>query len=284
MKKISVLMGIVFFLTACMSNTPQPNSISDADKIATIVAGTLSAVTLQAPPTEIPATPTITPFPGIPVSYDKVSLVIPPTIANGISGNTLPRVDADSSFWGGIPEHIHIDLNSYILQGTQPQPKIDVYPADEYATLQNAIANNIAKLNNIIENPTQQLNDESLPVYHTNAAQLFASNRKVIHFQNGQGVRYITEFAQYPAPINNHDVFYYFSGLTDNKKFYITIFLPINTNQLPENAQIVKTPPSDMQQYYLNITTLLNNTQADAFNPNIDLLDTLISSINIIEK
>src|SRR5258706_14111 len=180
-------MGIIIFLTACMSNTTQPNSISDADKIATIVAATLSAATLQAPPTEIPATPTITPFPGIPVSYTK-------------------------------------------------------------------------------------------------AAQLFASNRKVIHFRNGQGVRYITEFAQYPAPINNHDVFYYFSGLTDNKKFYIMIILPINTNQLPENAQTVKTQPSDMQQYYLNITTLLNNTQADAFIPNIDLLDTLISSINIIEK
>ncbi len=59
MKKISSLMGIIFFLTACMSNTPQPNSTSDADKIATIVAGTLSVATLQAPPTEIPATPTI---------------------------------------------------------------------------------------------------------------------------------------------------------------------------------------------------------------------------------
>lgn len=59
MKKFSILMGIMLFLTACMSNTPQPNSISDADKIATVVAGTLSAATLQAPPTEIPATPTL---------------------------------------------------------------------------------------------------------------------------------------------------------------------------------------------------------------------------------
>jgi hypothetical protein len=58
-KKFSILMGVVFFLTACMSNTPQPNSTSDADKIATIVAGTLSAATVQTPAPEIPATPTL---------------------------------------------------------------------------------------------------------------------------------------------------------------------------------------------------------------------------------
>ena len=59
MKKFSILMGIMIFLTACMSNTPQPNSISDADKISTIVAGTLSAATVQTPAPEIPATPTL---------------------------------------------------------------------------------------------------------------------------------------------------------------------------------------------------------------------------------
>lgn len=301
MKKISVLMGIVFFLTACMSNTPQPNPISDADKVATIVAGTLAAYQPTEVPstplsTEVPATPTQTPFPGIQVSYDKISLVIPPTIANGISGNIIPRVEADNSPMGGAPEIIQIDLDNYILQGTQSQPKIFVYPADEYAALQDAIADNITKLNSVIENPNQQLNDESLPRYPVNAAQLFASNRKVVHFQNGQGIRYVTQFAQYPAPINNHDVFYYFSGLTDNKQYYITVVLPINTNQLPENVQLADSQPagglyfppgftntneSDWRAYHNNIANLLDNTQADGFLPNLDLLDTLISSINI---
>lgn len=59
MKKNSILMGIALFLSACISSTPQPNPISDTDKIATIVAGTLSVTTLQAPPAEISATPTL---------------------------------------------------------------------------------------------------------------------------------------------------------------------------------------------------------------------------------
>ncbi len=301
MKKISILMGIIFFLTACTSNAPQPSSISDTDKIGTIVAGTLTAYQ----PTEIPstplntevlATPTQTPFPGIQVSYDKISLVIPPTIASGISGNTIPPVEADSSPWGGAPEHIQIDLDNYFLQDMRSQPIINVYPADEYATLQDAIANNITKLNSVIENPSQQLTDEILPRYLVNAAQLFVSNRKVVTFQNGQGIRYLTQFAQYPAPINNHDVFYYFSGLTDNKQYYITVVLPINTNQLPENVQLADSQPAgglyfppgftntnenDWREYHNSIANLLDNTQADAFIPNLDLLDTLISSINI---
>jgi hypothetical protein len=54
-KKLSILIAIAFCITACIGNTPQPNSISDADKIETIVAGTLAAYL----PTEIPARPTL---------------------------------------------------------------------------------------------------------------------------------------------------------------------------------------------------------------------------------
>lgn len=54
MRKFLSLIMIALFLSACASNAPQPSPISDADQIATIVVGTLSAM----PPTEIPATPT----------------------------------------------------------------------------------------------------------------------------------------------------------------------------------------------------------------------------------
>lgn len=298
MKKLSAFMVVVLFLSACTSNTPQADSTIDNDKVATIVVGTLSAMTMQALK-EVTVIPTTTPFPGTPVSYDKVSLVIPPTIASGISGSTILLTAEDSAPWGSEPEHIQVNLDNYILQGARLQPRIYLYPAEEYAALQDMIANNIAKLNSIFENPNQQLTDETLPFHLVNAARLFASNRKAIHFQNGQGIRYITQHAQYPAPINNYDLFYYFSGLTNSKKFYITVILPISTNQLPESAQLGDSQPAgglylppginntnenDWREVYLNITTLLDNTQADAFSPSTNLLDDLIGSINIVDK
>jgi len=59
MRKFSILIVMAVFMSACASNIPQSNSISDADKVATVVAATLSAATLQAPSTEILATPAI---------------------------------------------------------------------------------------------------------------------------------------------------------------------------------------------------------------------------------
>ena len=56
MRKFSILIVIALFISACASNTPQPDSMSDDNQVATIVAGTLSAVNTQTPPTEIPAT------------------------------------------------------------------------------------------------------------------------------------------------------------------------------------------------------------------------------------
>src|SRR5436190_16328103 len=58
MKKYLTFTAIILCLSACASNTPQPSPISDADKVATIVAATLSAINTQTPPTEIPATAT----------------------------------------------------------------------------------------------------------------------------------------------------------------------------------------------------------------------------------
>lgn len=55
MKKRSIMMAMILFLSACTSNTPQPNPISDADKVATVVAETLTAYT----PTKASATPTM---------------------------------------------------------------------------------------------------------------------------------------------------------------------------------------------------------------------------------
>jgi|RhiMetdeSRZDD1v2_1073273.scaffolds.fasta_scaffold23987_7 hypothetical protein len=58
MRKSSILIVIALFISACVSNTPEPNPLSASDQIATIVASTLAAMNTQLPATEVPATPT----------------------------------------------------------------------------------------------------------------------------------------------------------------------------------------------------------------------------------
>lgn len=286
MKQTILSILIIGVLTGC-NTTPVPTK-SQVTPITTNVVTTLETAT----PTEVQVTPTATAFPGIAVAFDKVNLVIPLSVASGVKGNIVPLVDGTDGapWWAIAPEHLQLDLEDYILQDKQLQPQILIYPTNEY----DAIAENITRLNTITKTPNQLFTDEILPTPLVNAVQLFASNKKVVSFQNGQGVRYVTQVDQYYAPINNYELFYYFSGLTNDQKYYITATLPISASNLPDNVQ-PGSPPVDitgldstqmeavLQEYYNNMTTILNNTQANGFTPDLDLLDALINSISIVE-
>jgi hypothetical protein len=284
-------MSMIFIsstLTACLDNSSAPTLTTDTDQIATMVAATLSASL----PTEDQVEPTITPFPGIRVSFEYLHLVLPSTVAGGGRGIKVPGSEGtEFPSWEISPEHIQLDLDTYILQNTGLQPQIFVYPAEEYAMLEPPIAENIAHLQEVLDNPGQPLTDDVLPTYHINAAQLFRSNIKIAAFQNGLGIRMLTQIAQDFVAINNHDLIYFFSGLTNDGKYYVVAILPIKAPGLPENYQSGEFPdPNDstntenaLQDYYSDVTLRLNNTRADSFTPNIKLLDTLINSINIAE-
>jgi hypothetical protein len=147
-------------------------------------------------------------------------------------------------------------------------------------------------LQEVLDNPGKPLTEDVLPTYHINAAQLFTSNIKIVAVQNGLGIRMLTQIAQDFVPINNHDLIYFFSGLTNDGKYYVVAILPINLAGLPENDPFGEFPDpnntgpgnyTDPENYYSNATLRLNNTQADSFTPDLDLLDTLINSINIEE-
>ena len=125
---------------------------------------------------------------------------------------------------------------------------------------------------------------------------MFASNVQVISFQNGQGVRFLTQYAQYAAPANNRDLFYEFQGVTRDGAYYIVAILPIHNPMLAETSDAgaplpvggvpysyMIDPNTDMQLYYRSATDVLNATPQDAFTPTLDQLDLLIQSIRIAD-
>jgi hypothetical protein len=127
-----------------------------------------------------------------------------------------------------------------------------------------------------------------------NTQQVFASNVQVISFQNGRGVRFLTEYAQYAASVNNTDLFYNFQGVTSDGAYYVIAILPITAPALAETSDggaalpsggipysYFADPSTDMQAYYTAVTALLNATSLDAFFPTINQLDTLIQSMRI---
>ena len=128
-----------------------------------------------------------------------------------------------------------------------------------------------------------------------NAAQVFPSNIQTISFQNGSGVRFLTEYAQYAASANNQDLFYHFQGFSDDGEYYIIAILPTTMPLLAETSDGDAALPSggipysyfvegsnfDAQEYYARVTDLLNATSPESFTPSLSQLDALIQSMQV---
>ncbi|MFZ6027822.1 MAG: hypothetical protein ACOYYS_08915 [Chloroflexota bacterium] len=252
------------------------------------------------PATELPyATPTVLlpSFDGLAVSFGSLKLVLPPGLAAGASGMQFGRAEGEAvAPWEVTPGHIQLDLDGYVLQGKFHEPQIFVYPAQGYAELQASGAESIQRLHTILDNPAALIDPQQLPrVPFFNAGQVFASNIQVISFQNGRGVRFLTEYAQYAASANNHDLFYHFQGLTDDGAYYIIAILPVTAPVLAENSDAaaplpaggvaypdIANPNADWQAYYAAVANLLNATHPETFAPMLGHLDLLVQSIQVV--
>ena len=235
--------------------------------------------------------PTNTVSTGGVVTFQNVSITLPLGVAQDAGGEVVPAVtDTNNSPWWVVaPEHIKLTLTGYQLRDKFLEPQVLVIPAEEYAQLNTNAAEQIAKLKAVISNGP--LTKETLPNWVMNAAQLFASQMKVLDFKGGRGVRFVTQYAQYPAPINNHELFYLFQGLTNDGKYYVVATLPVTSSILPEDEKPEAPVPADGvplptatvpdDAYYEAVTKALDAMYEDSFNPSLFQLDAMVQSITV---
>ena len=253
----------------------------------------------NAPTTATPAqfktpvvVPTSTTSTGGVVTQDNVSFTLPLGVASGAQSEKVAAVtDANNApTWDLAPEHLAFTLTGYQVSDKQIKPQIFVYPADDFAQVNSNAAEQIQKIKNLT--PGSTLNMDAMPtVPFFNAVQQIASHMQMIDFKNGRGVRFLTQYAQYPAPINNHDLFYHFQGLTTDGKYYIVAVLPVTSSILAEDDKPDSPVPSEGvqlpaggipdQAYYDSVTKALDAMYEDSFNPSLFQLDALIQSITV---
>ena len=270
------------------TETTTPVLVS-ATSVPTIV---LPASTTYAQPSPVESTAESTK-----VTFGRLSFELPSSVASGASGKEYPRFDADdAAYWQKTPGHLQVSLSDYYaLQGKFHQPQIYIYPAMEYVVLVPPAFESMHRLRNVM-NPVGPITADQLPaVPFFNAAQLFASNVQTVSFQNGSGVRFLTEYGQYPAPVNNHELFYHFQGFTNDGAYYIVAIFPITAPVLAETDDAGSPLPSGgilypffadpnpetLQKYYDDVASLLNATSPEIFTPSIGQLDVLIQSMYV---
>ena len=279
-------------ISAGTVSTPTPPPVNEV--------GTIAAATLQAftpPVTEMISTlPAATQIPtqagGIPISSEGVSFVIPAGVASGANTEKMTAVDSNTDApWNIAPTHSRLTLTAYPLQNKFHEPRIYIYTAADYAAMNPYAAEQIDRLRKILSGATML--EETLPLIpFFNAAQIFAAQIKLIPFPNGGGgVRSLTEYAQYAAPVNNNEMFYHFQGLSADGNYYVIAILPVTAPILPEDEKPETTVPEGgvpiptgvgpNQVYYFSVTEKLNSLAPDAFTPSLDELDALVQSLVI---
>jgi hypothetical protein len=280
-----VILGLV--ISAC-SSAPIPTA--PVDEVSTVVAGAMQALSPTVPPVE--TVPTL--VSSTQVSLEGISFVLQAGIAGGALAEPQEAMPPSENmpWWEIHPAYVEYPLQGYLLSNTFHEPKIYVYPVDEFIQMNADVGGGIENLKSILSSPDDPLPDH-LPFLPTfNAAQVFYSNTQLVKFQNGSGIRYLTQFGQAPAPINNHEVFYTFQGITNDNKYYVSAVLPINTPFLAEYASPEYPVPADGIPFdwdnHENVTThveavrqKLNSTNPNLFTPPLLSLDALFQSISI---
>lgn len=267
---------------------------TQADGVATIVAATLSAAT-AVPPTQEPSEPGPA---GTPVSFPGGSLVIPQGLASGALSESVPAVAEQESApgWDVAPAHTKLTLQGYVLQDKFHEPQVLIYPASAYAAVNETAAENMQQIRSAASNPAASPDPNALPhVSFFNAGSVFHARAAVVRFASGLGIRELTEYAQYAAPVNNTDLFYHFQGLSNDGKAYVVAILPITAPLLaPDSGQTAAVPlggivfpgfdnpdPAVLEGYYGSVSQLLNSTAAGDFAPSLIALDALIGSLTV---
>ncbi len=232
---------------------------------------------------------------GIPILASPIRFVLPAGLGRGVIAENVDVVtDQSGAPWDIAPAHLQLAIQGYRFVDTYLVPQLFIYPAQEYASANPTAAESIKRLQAVLAKPNVQYTNDVLPyVPFYNAGQVFAAQEKVVQFKGGSGLRVITQYAQDVSPINNSGLFYHFEGLTADGKYYVIVILPTNLPSLPGDnnpASVVPTggipfpsnnaPGSSFEDYFKQVTELIDNSAADRFTPALSTLDALIQSIS----
>lgn len=288
----TILLGCSVFTNAFQGGTAQPGAPEKTAGISQPGAVDETGGAAQPVMTEIPiATLEPTVQNALPkatnTSCNELSFFLNANLAKAAKCETIPA----SGGAGAMPFDTHpmytkVTLTSYTLGTRMMQPVISIFAVQNYADLLPDVVNpDVTALQALIAGGAAGGGDlPILPVL--NARQLFLAHTALLQFQNGSGVGFITQYAQAYVPINSHDMFFSFQGLTSDGKYWVSVILPISHPSLWETAgdpsnTIYSTINDNPNAYYSQMSAEVNAKAPRSFVPMLSMLTDLVESIII---
>lgn len=282
------LLLVIFFLfilsLACSS--PLGKGRSDKDAVLTEVVQTLTA---EADPSDL-SLPSPTPTPQV---TDTHSLPEPDILYQGVSFSyeqladsvdleTVPNQPEGPS---PNPDYLRFILSGYVLPDAYHEPSFNVYPVDAYREVSEFAGELLEEMDEFLENPPANL-DRMVGVGFPGAAEFIGCQYAYVDFQNGKGVRYVTQWGQAGFPIGYPHMFYNFRGLTADGRYFISVVMPVDHPSLPDTESV--TMDQDFYDNYVSYTeeteAQLNQKSPDSFEPSLLALDAMVETLFVEGK
>jgi len=272
---VLTLLLTLMLLSACNVSTDVPTQAPTATLVELVVA-TASPTATAAPTQE-------------PTGSAGQSAVLVTVDANGVAEDITTQVieavaPGDNVGWTDVmPQYTLLTLEGYPITNHQKMPQIFVYPVKDLGVNEKAV-NNAENLRTLLE--TQQAGDQLpyLPLEFS-VKQGILSQVKYLDFPNGKGVRFLTQWNNGLAPINNNGLIYTYQGLTSDGKYYVAVVLPVNLEGLPVNSfdtsRLPQDFPNDYSNYLADTVSLLGQNPDGAYTPDLSKLDAMVQSIEI---
>jgi hypothetical protein len=239
------------------------------------------------PAPDTPAQPEQTQTPEGPTPnavFGDISFYLDPAVAASASHSSVPATGQDDPW--GLPAHEMITFSGYTASPSFHDPRIIIIPIADYIARDEYVKQPRDRLQQLLATRPQDPGD-SLPFLpFWNAGPLFDAQFDYVDFQNGGGIRYLTQHGQATWPINNTDMFYTYQGLTNDGLYYVSAILPAKHPSLPadgDSAQITdwNAFSENFVSYAEDIERQLNSEPDSMFTPSLELLDELFASLKV---
>jgi hypothetical protein len=217
--------------------------------------------------------------------FGGISFSYVDALAADVKVEVIPAV-TEGPDWAQVPEHVRFSFEGYVLSGTFHEPQILVFPAENVTGTEmlEFIANSIRQM--LAEEPDVPVGsfDAGRILPPMNAGHQIVTQVSYFDFQSGEGVRFVTQMGQSYVPINNHELFYTFQGMTEDGQYYVAAILPISHPSLPVDGSEIPGGDADAfadtyETYVGEIEARLGAEEAESFEPSIVLLDETIESL-----
>jgi hypothetical protein len=212
-------------------------------------------------------------------SYQGVSFSYVEGLLNGATPDEIPA-ELQGPF--AMPAHLRLVLEGYALPGGDLGPVVKIYPTDDFRMVNASAGEQIDNLAALLE--AKPADPESIPSPDLwGAAQFIACQKAYVDFQNGSGVRYVTQWGQAAYPIGYPQMFYSFRGLTADGAYYVHVMLSVGHDALPDASSVTMD-----EDFYNNYVTYAEEQEAflesqppASFRPSLLVLDAFVQSIRV---